>query len=214
MGLFDFWKQPKDPAAPLKKLFGPDGSARLLLTIELSHVEKHVSNMRAVGRHADALKRANEFLLKIMAEWRKNPPNPWPFEMIADAAICLGALELGKQLLEMVVKSIDIEQPPPDLPVACGLLGPARNTLHRLLPLVIQHRLNRRREVFEAGFPRPALTVGFRHFWADCHEPFAFSHDDSGISVLHWLLSVAEAKPQGFADCGNTHALPFRIWQM
>lgn len=66
-----------------------------------------------------------------------------------------------------------------------GLLGTARNTLHRFLPLVIQHRLNRRRKVFEAGLPRPALSVGFRDFGANGHEPFAFMYDDSGISVLH-----------------------------
>lgn len=66
-----------------------------------------------------------------------------------------------------------------------SLLGPARNTFHRLLSLEIEHRLNRGCEILEACLASLALSVGFGDFGANGHEPFAFMHHDSGILVLH-----------------------------
>lgn len=112
MGLFDFLK-PKEKKG-LESLSKDPKMRKLMLAMQLEYVKKEVSNLNAVGRTQDAKKRISGYLQECLDEWKKEPHNPAHLTLLANAAISLGALEVGKESLKIVIQANE-ERPMIDL---------------------------------------------------------------------------------------------------
>jgi len=66
-----------------------------------------------------------------------------------------------------------------------GLFRAPGRIFQSLFALVIQHKLDRRRQALEALLACFPLSVGFRHFWTEGDEPFSIPLNNRRVAISH-----------------------------
>jgi tetratricopeptide (TPR) repeat protein len=95
---------------------------KLLLPAEMEYAEKHINNLRAVGRDDDAQELARECLDKLLKEYMNAPADPAQLGLFTTASIRFRELDIGKKTLEAIIQANE-QHPFVDLTLVYFYLG-------------------------------------------------------------------------------------------
>lgn len=94
-----------------------------ILSTKKELIQKTATNLRSVGRGAEAADIVRNYLGELFARWEEEPDNPSHLTSVANAAITLENLEIGKRLLEIAIARTQTDSIPLDLTLVYWNLG-------------------------------------------------------------------------------------------
>jgi hypothetical protein len=103
MGLFDFLKSKSND--PLSSIHNNPSVRKMMIAAEVEALSATMSNLKSVGREAEAEKRAKEYLIALSSDCvSKYSESSEVLNALATSSISLGQAQLGKRLLEEIIK--------------------------------------------------------------------------------------------------------------
>jgi serine/threonine protein kinase len=132
------------------------------------YVQKLATNLRAVGRGVEADEIVANYLDELFARWEEEPENPHHFTSIANAAIILEGLDVGKKLLEAAIAKTWTQSIPVDLTLAYFNFGRIHHYLRRQdsAELWCYERAVESQPPPNCRFPADCLQKARAHFFA------------------------------------------------
>jgi len=103
MGLFDFLKSKSND--PLSSIHNNPSVRKMMIAAEVEALSATMSNLKSVGREAEAEKRAKEYLIALSSDCvSKYSDSSEALNALATSSIILGQAQLGKRLLEKILE--------------------------------------------------------------------------------------------------------------
>lgn len=103
MGLFDFLKPKRED--PLAAIRNDPSFRRLMIAAEVEQLSATMSNLKSVGREAEAESRAKQYLAKLGEEClKKFCDSSDMLNAFATSSMLLGQAPLGKQMHDEIIK--------------------------------------------------------------------------------------------------------------